>query len=63
MENYLIVDDFMRSSHKEILNAQLLNALYIKYLNGTQVVVVEYEVPQASAQEGKYFRASMQVDL
>ena len=37
---YLVVDDFERSSHRELENAETLNGQYLKYANGTQVMTI-----------------------
>lgn len=60
---YLIVDDFMRSSHPELFTAKSLNGLFTKFTNGSQIITVEYELSQPEPSENKHVRVAMQVDM
>lgn len=53
----------MKSFHlDDLANCKALSALHAQYENGTQAIVIEYEVAQ-DLQPTKYFRAIMRVDL
>lgn len=54
----------MKSFHADDLaNSKVLSALHITYENGTQIIVIEYEIPQDPGQSSRYCRATMLVDL